>query len=118
MARYMAVLDPLDTVGHYTRAVRELTEVEVGELDKACVTFGVAWRKSYPHRRQMAVKGHIVEVHVPEFARLFRECCVLGEDGVEALHPHGTLVRRLVRQMRNPEATHAAHTLHLEGKNI
>ena len=64
----------------------------------------------------MAVKGHIVEVHVPEFARKFGTCGVFGEDGLEALHPHGKLVRRLVRQMQNPEARHAAHTLHLKGK--
>lgn len=62
------------------------------------------------------MKGHIVEVHVPEFARKFGTCGVFGEDGLEALHPHGTLVRLLVRQMRNPEARHAAHTLYLEGK--
>ena len=101
VARYMAVFDPLDTGSHYTRAVRELTEVEVWELEKVCLIFGVAWRKSYPHRRHIAVKGQIIEVHMPEFARL---------------HPHGTLVRRLVRYMQNPEARHAAHTLHLEGK--
>ena len=30
VARHMAVLDPLGNEGHYTRSVRDLTEVEVG----------------------------------------------------------------------------------------
>ena len=110
------MIEHLDVVGHYTRAVWTLTPSEIDELARACAKFGEAWRASYPHRKEMTVKGHIVEVHVPEFARKFGTCGVFGEDGLEALHPHDTLVRRLVRQMRNPEARHAAHTLHLEGK--
>ena len=116
VARHCAVIEHLDVVGHYTRAVWTLTPSEIDELARACAKFGEAWRASYPHRKEMTVKGHIVEVHVPEFARKFGTCGVFGEDGLEALHPHDTLVRRLVRQMRNPEARHAAHTLHLEGK--
>jgi hypothetical protein len=34
------------------------------------------------------------------------------EDGAEALHVVDSLCRRIVRQMRNPEARHKAHTLH------
>ena len=48
-------------------------------------------------------------------ARMYGNCGVFGGDGVGALHPHGTLVRRLVRKMGNPRARHAAHTRHLEG---
>ena len=55
-------------------------------------------------------------MHVPEIARRYGNCGVFGEDGVGAIHPHATPVRRLVRQIRNPEARHAAHTRHLEGK--
>ena len=39
---------------------------------------------------------------------------IFGEDGLEALHPKDSLCRRMVRQMRNPEARHKAHTRHLE----
>jgi len=37
---------------------------------------------------------------------------VVGEDGCEALQVLDTLCRKMVRQMRNPEARHKAHTLH------
>ena len=62
----------------------------------------------------LTVKGHVVEEHVPEFVGLFGTCGILGEDGVEGLHPQDTLVRRIVRCVRNPEARHRAHTRHLE----
>jgi len=110
------VIEQLDIVGHYTRAVRPLEVAEVQKLKEVCVAFGKAWRDSYPHRKQMTPKDHIVEVHVPEFAERYGACGVFGEDGLEALHPQDTMVRRLVRQMRNPEARHRAHTLHLQGK--
>ena len=45
----------------------------------------------------MTVKGNIAEVHVPEFSRKVGTCGVFGKDGLEALDPHDTLVRRLVR---------------------
>ena len=39
---------------------------------------------------------------------------IFGEGGLEALHPKYSLCIQLVRQMRNPEARHKAHTRHLE----
>jgi len=60
------------------------------------------------------VKGHVVEENIPEFVDLFGTCGILGEDGVEGLHPQDTLVRRIVRSVRNPEARHKAHTRHLQ----
>lgn len=58
--RHSAVIEQLDIVGHLTRAVRPLEAAEVETLKEACAAFGVAWRESYPHRKQMTVKGHIV----------------------------------------------------------
>ena len=40
------------------------------------------------------------------------------EDGSEALHVVDSLCRRIVRQMRNPEARHKAHTLHHLGRTF
>ena len=60
------------------------------------------------------MKGHVVEENIPEFVDLFGTCGILGEDGVEGLHPQDTLVRRIVRSVRNPEARHKAHTRHLQ----
>jgi len=50
---------------------------------------------------------------VAEFVEMHLTFGVFGEAVLGALHPHSTLVRRLVR---NPEAQHAARTLHLERK--
>ena len=58
----------------------------------------------------LTVKGHVVEENIPEFVDLFGTCGILGEDGVEGLHPQDTLVRRIVRSVRNPEA----RTRHLQ----
>jgi hypothetical protein len=110
--RHTAVLEPLVVVGHLTRAVRMLSAGEISELKLACARFGAAWRTGY--RDLLTVKGHVVEEHVPEFVDLFGTCGILGEDGVEGLHPQDTLVRRIVRCVRNPEARHRAHTRHLE----
>jgi hypothetical protein len=89
-----------------------LSAAEISELKEACAQFGQAWRQEY--RELLTVKGHIVEEHVPEFAVLYGTCGVQGEDGVEGLHPQDSLVRRIVRSMRNPEARHKAHTRHLQ----
>ena len=110
--RHTAVLEPLVVVGHLTRAVRMLSAGEISELKLACARFGAAWRTGY--RDLLTVKGHVVEEYVPEFVDLFGTCGILGEDGVEGLHPQDTLVRRIVRCVRNPEARHRAHTRHLE----
>jgi len=88
-----------------------LSADEITELKDACARFGQAWRTGY--RNLLTVKGHVVEEHVPEFAELYGTCGIHGEDGVEGLHPQDSLVRRIVRSMRNPEARHKAHTRHL-----
>ena len=49
---------------------------------------------------------------MPYFDDLFHACGVFGEDGAEALHVVDNLCRRLVRQIRNPDDRHKAHTLH------
>ena len=51
-------------------------------------------------------------MHVPWFVDFYGICGVFGEDGAEAVHVVDNLCRRLVRQMRDPEARHKAHTLH------
>ena len=85
---------------------------ELMELEKACASFGAAWRKSYSHREKLTPKGHIVEVHVPYYARLYGTCGVFGEDGAEAIHVSDSACRRIVRVMRNPVDRHKAQVLH------
>jgi len=70
----------------------------------------VAWNASY--NRSLTPKGHIVVAHVPWFVDQCGICGVFGEDGCEALHVLDSPCRKMVRQMRNPEARHEAHTLH------
>jgi hypothetical protein len=115
--RHINVLQPLGVVLHETRKVRILTEEELETLKAACEGFGKAWRESYPHRgknsrAKLTPKGHIVEHHVWQFAKLYGTCGIFGEDGAEAIHVSDAACRRIVRQMRNPEDRHKAHTLH------
>ena len=84
---------------------------ELMELEKACASFGAAWRKSNPHREKLTPKGHIVEVHVPYYARSYGTCGVFGEDGAEAIHVSDSACRWIVRQMRNPVDRHKAQLL-------
>ena len=53
-----------------------------------------------------------MEAHVPWFVDAYGICGVFGEDGCEALHVSSALCRKMVRQMRNPEARYRAHLLH------
>ena len=115
--RHTAVLKELVVVSSITRRVKGagagglLSDAERAELKRACAAFGEAWRASY--HRILTPKGNIVDLHVPYFVDLFHACGVFGEDGAEALHVvHNHLCRRLVRQIRNPEDRHKAHTLH------
>lgn len=89
-----------------------LSASELMALEKACASFGAAWRKSYSQREKLTPKGHIVEVHVPYYARLYGTCGVFGEDGAEAIHVSDSACRRIVRQMRNPVDRHKAQVLH------
>jgi len=62
-----------------------LTPDEMIQLETACAAFGYAFRMA--HERILTVKGHIVEAHLVSFARRFDNLGVMGEDGIEALHP-------------------------------
>ena len=57
-------------------------------------------------------QGPLVVAHVPWFVNTNGICGVLGEDGCEAFHVSSALCRKMVRQMRNPEARYKAHLLH------
>jgi hypothetical protein len=112
--RHMAVGRPLKVALQLLRRVERLNATDQVILKEACAEFGKAWRTSYPDHKILTPKGHLLEVHVPWYCDEFDGWLGLfGEDGLEALHPKDSLCRRLVRQMRNPEARHRAHTLHL-----
>jgi len=114
LERHMAVAEPLRVALRLIRRVEQLKEADQVKLKAACAEFGSAWRTSYPDHKILTPKGHVLEVHVPEFCDAYDGWLgVFGEDGLEALHPKDSLCRRLVRQMRNPEARHRAHALHL-----
>jgi hypothetical protein len=115
--RHSSVIAPLAIVSNGTRRVTGsgadglLSEDEKTELKGACSAFGTAWKAAYD--RPLTPKGHIVVAHVPWFVDEYGICGVFGEGGCEALHVLDSLCRKMVRQMRNPEARHNAHTLHL-----
>ena len=85
---HTAVLKELVVVSRLTRRVdgaganRCLSEGERTELKRACAAFGAAWRANFFDKsgqpRRLTIKGHIVEVHVPEFVDLFHACGVFG----------------------------------------
>jgi hypothetical protein len=94
--------------------VERLDAADQVRLKEVCAAFDKAWRTSYPDHKILTPKGHVLEVHVPWYCDVFDGWLGLfGEGGLEALHPKDSLCRRPVRQMRNPEARHRAHTLHL-----
>lgn len=115
--RHGRVLKELAVVSRITRRVEGtgpgglLSVQEKTELKAACAAFGSAWTTSYPNRA-MTPKGHVIVAHVPDFVDMYGICGVFGEDGVEAVHVTDSAARRLVRQMRNPEARYKAHALH------
>jgi RNA 3'-terminal phosphate cyclase len=115
--RHARVLKEFEINGRITRRVEGsgpnglLSEDEKTALKDACAEFGSAWKMSYPNRA-LTPKGHIVVVHVPRFVDKYGICGVLGEEGGEAAHVTDSAARKLVRQMKNPEARHKAHTLH------
>ena len=69
-------------ISRLTRAVRMLSADEITELKDACARFGQAWRTGY--RDLLTVKGHVVEVHVPEFAEWYGPCGIQGEEELKA----------------------------------
>jgi hypothetical protein len=122
LERHSRVLAPLALVSSGTRRVTGklpnglLDDGEKAELKGACAAFGLAWKASY--QRELTPKGHVVVAHVPWFVDTYGICGVFGEDGCEALHVTDALCRMIVRQMRNPEARHKAHTLHHTARSI
>ena len=111
--RHTAVLKPLSTVLHLTRKTEMLNrETDMPALRDACTQFGVAWRRSFPHRNGLTPKGHIVEAHVADFVEMYGTAGVFGEDGAEAIHVSDAACRRIVRQTRNPIERHKATMLH------
>mmetsp|Transcript_11631 Transcript_11631/g.23460 ORF Transcript_11631/g.23460 Transcript_11631/m.23460 type:complete len:262 (-) Transcript_11631:7-792(-) len=106
--RHADVLKPLGVVLRETRKVRMLTVEERRVLKTACGEFGAAWRVSYPLRAKLNPKGHIAEHHVWKYAEMYGTGGFFGEDGAKAIHVSDSACRRIVRQMRNPEARHKA----------
>ena len=100
--RHCSVLEHLVVVSHHTRSVEMLSEEQLTELRSACAGFAVSFRLAYD--RILTVKGHVVEMHVMEYAESLGTCGALGEDGLEALHPMYTAARVLCRTMRNANA--------------
>ena len=113
------MLKELEIIGRITRRVEGsgpnglclLSEAEKTALKDACAAFGAAWEMSYPNRA-LNPKGHVVVLHMPWFVEKHAICDVFEEDGGEAVHVTDSAARKLVRQMKNPEVRHKAHTLH------
>ena len=110
-AKHLRVLKELTVVSRLTRTTEMLTALELNQLDLACKSFGDAFRLSY--KKKLSPKGHIIEQHVPAFARRYGTCGAFGEDGLESLHPWDTRCRLITRTMRNPKARHQATSTHL-----
>ena len=110
--RHMAVLAPASIISHLTRAVRELTDLEIDQLHDACVACGTARRVHFPDMN-MTPKEIMTEDTVNGLmaqVRYYRTLGWFGEDGIEALHPYDARKRQLVQAIRNPEARHRAHS--------
>ena len=110
---YCSTLSHLVVTSRLTRKTDLLTDAEIIELDVACKGFGSAFRlvdakRTYEDSRHkkgtLTVKGHIVEMHVADYARRFGTIGAFGEDGLEALHPLDTAARLLTRSIRNHES--------------
>jgi len=83
-----------------TKVVSEMAKVPTPAAPDA-TSSGVA----APTGAEYVVSGEIAHAD-------YGICGVFGEDGCETLHVLDSLCRKMVRQMRNPEARHKAHTLH------
>lgn len=115
--RYSSCFGPLAVVAHLARAVSMLTEPELTELEENCTLFVASFRTAFPDHKIVTPKLHIIEKHIPYFARRFGTCGVFGEDGLESLHPMDAKARLIVRTMRSPLKRHQAATKHLDIKS-
>lgn len=115
--RYSSCFAPLAVVVHLTRVVAMLTEPELTQLDENCALFVASFRTAFPDHKIVTPKLHIIEKHIPYYARRFGTCGVFGEDGLESLHPMDARARLIVRTMRCPVKRHQAATKHLDIKS-
>jgi biotin synthase-like enzyme len=90
-----------------------LSELELTQLGDNCARFVASFRLAFPEHKIVTPKLHVIEKHIPDFARRFGTCGVFGEDGLESLHPMDTRARQIVRTMRNATKRHQAATKHL-----
>jgi len=119
VARYTSIFVHLRTVSHLTRSTLEgrdsygsFTAHQLSELETACVGFGEAFREA--HGRMLTVKGHLVERHIPVYARRYGILGIFGEDGLEALHPLDSRCRLITRTMRNAKQRSLANIKHMD----
>ena len=86
-------------------AARLLTDAEL-DVDTNCAALGATWRLHFAVAGGAAhtPKVHLIERHVPFYARLHGTLGMLGEEAVEALHPWWTAAARLCQAMTNPKA--------------
>ena len=111
--RHCTCLKPLAVVVELTRKVEMLTAQQLDDLEAACKEFVGSFRTLFPDHSIVAPKFHVIEKHIPYFARRFETCGVFGEDGLESLHPMDSRARLIVRTIRNPVKRHKAATKHL-----
>jgi len=111
--RHGDILKCMNIIGHFTRKVDILTELELNELDRAIKEFEKAWVSSYPDHPCLMPKAQIIVDLIMKFARHYGTIGVFGEDGIEALHPLHSRVRALVKSMRNPTKSLQAEQGHL-----
>ena len=91
-------------------AARLLTDAELDVVDTNCAALGATWRLHFAVAGGAAhtPKVHLIERHVPFYARLHGTLGMLGEEAVEALHPWWTAAARLCQAMTNPKARRAS----------
>ena len=76
------------------RATRLLTNAEVEKLCAAAAAVSSAYRAAYPDVH-IQLKIHIIESHLPKFARRWRSVGLFAEDACESMH---AIVNRLNRR--------------------
>lgn len=111
--RHGDILKCMNIIGHFTRKVDLLTDVELDEVDRTIKEFEKAWVTSYPDHPCLMPKAQIIVDLIMKFARHYGATGVFGEDGIEALHPLHSRVRALVKSMRNPTKRLQAEQGHL-----